>query len=209
LINAPIKSKLGKDYFLAMSAAANFAFANKQLITHWVREEMKKIFPKSEVEVVYDICHNIAKFEEYVIDGKKKTVCVHRKGATRSFGPGRKEVPELYRSVGQPVIIPGSMGTSSYVLVGTKKAEELTFGSTVHGAGRVASRSSAMKNLNGEEIKKALNKKGIEIKAGNVKGLAEEAPEAYKDIEDVVSVVDELGISKKVARMRPMIVVKG
>jgi tRNA-splicing ligase RtcB (3'-phosphate/5'-hydroxy nucleic acid ligase) len=209
LINAPINSKLGKDYFSAMSAAANFAFANKQLITHWIREEMKKIFPKSEINVVYDICHNIAKFEEHIIDGKKKLVCVHRKGATRSFGPGRKEIPELYRKTGQPVIIPGSMGTSSYVLVGTKKAEEITFGSTVHGAGRVESRSAAMRNLKGEDIMKELSKKGIEVKVGSVKGLAEEAPEVYKDIEDVVSVVDELGISKKVARMKPMIVIKG
>jgi tRNA-splicing ligase RtcB (3'-phosphate/5'-hydroxy nucleic acid ligase) len=209
LINAPIKSKLGKDYFSAMSAAANFAFANKQLITHWIREEMKKIFPKSEIDVVYDVCHNIAKFEEYIVDGKKKLVCVHRKGATRSFGPGRKEIPEMYRKTGQPVIIPGSMGTASYLLIGTKKAEELTFGSTVHGAGRIESRSSAIRDLNGEEIKKELNKKGIEVKAGSVKGLAEEAPEVYKDIEEVVSIVDELGISKKVARMKPMIVIKG
>jgi tRNA-splicing ligase RtcB len=209
LINAPIKSKLGKDYYSAMSAAANFAFANKQLITHWVREEMKRIFPKSKIDVVYDVCHNIAKFEEHIVDGKKKTVCVHRKGATRCFGPGRKEIPEAYRKIGQPVIIPGSMGTSSYLLIGTKKAEEMTFGSTVHGAGRVASRSSAMKNINGEEIRKELSERGIEVKTGNYNALAEEAPEVYKDIDEVVRVVDELGISKKIAKLKPMIVVKG
>lgn len=209
LINAPIKSRLGKDYYAAMSAAANFAFANKQLITHWIREEMKKFFPEIEINVLYDVCHNIAKFEEHVVDGKKKIVCIHRKGATRAFGAGRKEVPEAYRKIGQPVIIPGSMGTASYLLIGTKKAEELTWGSTVHGAGRISSRSAALRNLKGEEIKKELNRKGIDVKAGSWESLAEEAPEAYKDIEEVVNVVHELGISKKVARLKPMVVIKG
>jgi len=209
LINAPIKSELGKKYFSAMACAANFAFANKQLITHWTREEMARFFPNVKIDVVYDICHNIAKMEEHMIDGKKKMVCVHRKGATRAFGPNRKEVPEDYRDVGQPVLIPGSMGTASYILVGTKKAEELTFGSTVHGAGRIESRSKALRELRGEDIKKELNEKGIEVKAGSMKSLAEEAPEAYKDIDEVVRVVDELGISKKVARLKPMVVIKG
>ena len=209
LINAPIKSKLGKDYFSAMSCAANFAFANKQLITHWVREEMKNIFPNIKIDVVYDVCHNIAKFEEHIVNGKKKDVLIMRKGATRAFGPNRKEIPADYRKIGQPVIIPGSMGTSSYLLVGTKKAEELTFGSTVHGAGRVSSRSSALRELKGEDIKKQMNKKGIEVKAGSWSSLAEEAPEVYKDIDEVVRVVDELGISKKIARMKPLVVVKG
>ncbi|MDD5012566.1 MAG: RtcB family protein [Candidatus Nanoarchaeia archaeon] len=209
LINAPIKSKLGKDYYAAMCAAANFAFANKQLITHWIREEMKTIFPTVKMDVVYDICHNIAKFEEHVIDGKNKIVCIHRKGATRAFGPGRKEIPGDYRKIGQPVLIPGSMGTASYLLIGTKKTEELTFGSTVHGAGRLSSRSKAMREIRGEEIKEGLSEKGIEVKAGSWKSLAEEAPEVYKDIDEVVKVVDELGISKKVAKMKPMAVVKG
>jgi len=209
LINAPIKSKLGKDYYAAMCAAANFAFANKQLITHWIREELATIFPDIKIDVVYDVCHNIAKFEEHIINGKKKIVCIHRKGATRAFGPGRKEIPKDYRKIGQPVLIPGSMGTASYLLIGTKKAEELTFGSTVHGAGRISSRSSALRNLRGEDIKKEMNKEGIEVHAGSMKSLAEEAPEAYKDIEEVVRVVDELGISKKVARLKPMAVVKG
>lgn len=209
LINAPIKSKLGKDYYAAMCAAANFAFANKQIITHWLREEMKYFFPESKIDVLYDICHNIAKFEEHNINGKKEIVCIHRKGATRAFGIGRKEIPLTYRKIGQPVLIPGSMGTASYLLIGTKKAEELTFGSTVHGAGRVSSRSKAMRELRGEDIKEELHEKGIEVKAGSVKSLAEEAPSVYKDIEEVVDVVHELGISKKIARLKPLIVVKG
>jgi tRNA-splicing ligase RtcB len=209
LINAPIKSKLGKDYLDAMGAAANFAFANKQLITHWVREEMKYLYPNFKAEIIYDVCHNIAKIEEHLVDGKKKKVCVHRKGATRSFGPGRKEIPEDYQKVGQPVIIPGSMGTASYLLVGTNKAEELTFGSSVHGAGRVKSRSAAIRTLRGEEIKKDLGKAGIVVRAGGWKSIAEEAPQVYKDIDEVARVVDELGISKRVARLKPLIVVKG
>jgi len=209
LINAPIKSKLGKEYFSAMCAASNFAFANKQLITYWIREEMKKLFPKIKIDVLYDVCHNIAKIEEHNIDGKMRKICVHRKGATRSFGPGRREIPEDYRKVGQPVLIPGSMGTASYVMVGTKKAEKLTFGSSVHGAGRIESRSKSMKNIRGEDVKNKLNKKGIEVESGSLKSLAEEAPEAYKDIEEVVKVVDEIGISKKVARLKPLIVIKG
>ncbi|MDP3758134.1 MAG: RtcB family protein, partial [Candidatus Daviesbacteria bacterium] len=143
LINAPIKSQLGKDYYSAMCCAVNFAFANRQLITHWVREEMKHLFPNSEVGVVYDVCHNIAKFEKHFVDEKIKKVCVHRKGATRSFGPGREEIPKAYRKVGQPVLIPGTMGTASYVLVGAKKSEEISWGSSVHGAGRIMSRSKA------------------------------------------------------------------
>ena len=212
LINAPIKSLLGRDYYSAMAAAVNFAFANKQLITHWIREEMKCIFPEKKdlkIEVVYDVCHNIAKFEKHNVDGKETEICIHRKGATRSFGPGRKEIPKAYRDIGQPVLIPGSMGTSSYVLVGTKKAEELTWGSTVHGAGRICSRSKALRTLKGEHVKKNLNKKGIEIKTGCLKSLAEEAPEVYKDIDEVVRVVDELGINKKVARLKPFAVIKG
>ena len=192
-----------------MGAAANFAFANRQLITHWTREELKRLFPEAKVDVLYDVCHNIAKVERYKVNGREKDVCVHRKGATRSLGVGRKEIPKAYRKIGQPVLIPGSMGTSSYVLVGSKKAETLTFGSTVHGAGRVKSRSKAIKELKGEHIKQQLKKSGIEVKSGSLKSLAEEAPEVYKDIEDVVEVVDSLGISKKVAQLKPLIVIKG
>lgn len=209
LINAPIKSKLGKDYIEAMNCAANFAFANRQLITHWLREAFKKIYDNSEIDILYDVCHNIAKFEDYKIDGKIRKLCVHRKGATRGFGPGSIEIPKKYLKIGQPVLIPGSMGTSSYVLAGTKKAQETTFGSTVHGAGRITSRSKAIKTINVQKIKNDLSKKGILIKAGSDKSVAEEAPEVYKDIEEVIKVVDDLGISKKVARLKPLIVVKG
>ncbi len=209
LVNAPINSELGKRYFGAMAAAVNFAFANKQLITHWTREAMKKIFPDFNAEVVYEVCHNIAKFEKHEIDGVEKEVLVLRKGATRSFGPGRKEIPEAYRNVGQPVLIPGSMGTASYVLVGTKKAEEISFGSTAHGAGRVMSRHQAIRQKRGEQVKKELAEKGIEVKSGSWKGLSEEAPEAYKDIDEVVRVSHELGIGRLVAKVKPLVVIKG
>jgi len=200
LVNAPITSELGKKYFSAMSCAANFAFANKQLITHWVRETMKRIFPNFSAEVVYDICHNIAKKEKHFINekGKKieKEILVMRKGATRAFNS-------------QPIIIPGSMGTSSYVLVGTKKAEEISFASTAHGAGRVESRTQANKELTPEKVMEQLNKKGIEIVSGSRKGIVEEAPEVYKDIDEVVNVSDKLGIGKLVARVIPLAVMKG
>jgi len=209
LINAPIKSELGKRYYGAMACAANFAFANKQLITHWVREALQEFFPDLRAEVVYDVCHNIAKFEEHDIDGTKQMLCIHRKGATRSFGPGRKEIPPAYRETGQPVIIPGSMGTASYVLVGTKQAERITFGSTAHGAGRVASRSKALKMYHGEKVKEELAKAGIEIRAGSWKSIAEEAPAVYKDVDEVVRVSHEIGIGKLVARLKPIAVMKG
>lgn len=209
LISAPIKSKLGKDYLSAMNCAANFAFANRQIITHWVRESFSSIFKNSKVDVLYDVCHNIAKIEEHIVDGKKKKVCVHRKGATRSFGPGRIEINKKYRDVGQPVLLPGSMGTSSYILIGTKKAEELTFGSTAHGAGRLMSRTKATKIMTGENTKKLIEKQGISIMSDNVKSLAEEAPSAYKDIEEVVKTVSEIGLNKKVVRVKPLLVIKG
>ncbi len=209
LINAPIKSKLGQDYLGAMAAAANFAFANRQLITHWIREEMKYLFPEIKIEVVYDICHNIAKFEKYFVDKKEKEFLVMRKGATRSLGPGRREIPQTYREIGQPVLIPGSMGTSSYVLLGTKKAEEISFGSTAHGAGRVKSRHKAMREKRGGQVKSELSEIGIEVKSGSWKGLAEEAPHAYKDVDEVVKVSHELGIGNLVAKLKPLLVVKG
>jgi len=209
LINAPIKSELGKKYFGAMAAAVNFAFANKQLITHWTREAMKRVFPNFKADVVYEVCHNIAKFEKHKINNEEKEVLVLRKGATRSFGPGRKELPKDYRGVGQPVLIPGSMGTASYVLVGTKKAEELTFGSTCHGAGRVMSRHEAMRHQKGQDVKNKLKLKGIEVRSGSWEGLAEEAPESYKDVDEVVRVSHELGIGNLVARVKPLIVIKG
>lgn len=209
LICAPIESDLGKDYLSAMATAANFAFTNRQLITHQIRKSFSKYFPKSEIKVVYDIAHNIAKFEEFEINGKKQTLCIHRKGATRSFGPGRKEIPEAYRKIGCPIFIPGSMGTYSYVLIGTRKAEEISLASTAHGAGRILSRTSAKKNITPEHLKQELARHDVAIKAGSIKGMLEEAPEAYKDVNEVVRVSHELGIGNLVARLKPLAVVKG
>ncbi len=206
---APINSKLGRDYLGAMRAAANFAFVNRTLIMYQIRNAFKKYFPKSNLELVYDVAHNIAKFETFEIDGKKKELCIHRKGATRSFGKGRKELPAMYRKVGQPIFIPGSMGTYSYVLCGTNEASKISFASTAHGAGRVLSRSYAIKNLNLESIKKDLADRDIYTEAGSMKGILEEAPEAYKDVNEVVKVSDELGIGKLVVRLKPLAVVKG
>jgi len=210
LINAPIQSELGQQYIKAMAASMNFAFVNRQMIAHWVRDVFKKVIGSSDgMEQVYDVCHNIAKIEKHKIDGSQKVVCVHRKGATRSFGPGREEIPEIYRSVGQPVIIPGSMGTSSYLLVGTKTAEEISFGSTAHGAGRVCSRHGALQHIRGEDVKRELEAKGIDVKAVSWKTLAEEAPEVYKDIDEVVHVSHALGIGNLVVRLVPLGVMKG
>jgi len=221
LINAPIQSDLGQKYLGAMNAAANFAFANKQMITHWVRESFDKILGNTDINVVYDICHNIAKIEEHNIKplgadpndpdikGEKKMVCVHRKGATRSFGPGRKELPDCYRDVGQPVLLPGSMGTSSYVLVGTKKAEQVSFASTAHGAGRVMSRHEALRQFHGEKVKKDLLEKNIMVKSASMRGIAEESPGVYKDIDEVVRVSNALGIGNLVVKVKPLGVIKG
>lgn len=206
---APIQSKLAQEYIAAMSAAANFAFVNRQLITHQVRKSFKTFAKKTSISVVYDVAHNIAKFEPFTIKGKEKTLCVHRKGATRSFGPGRKELPAKYRKTGQPILIPGSMGTSSYVLAGTNEASALSFASTAHGAGRVLSRSKAKHTLSLAKIKQSLKEQNIKINAGSDKGLLEEAPEAYKDVDEVVKVSDELGLGKIVAKLKPLAVVKG
>ena len=210
LINAPIRSNLGNRYYKSMSAAVNFAFANRQMIAHWVRQVFQKVMGSSDgMEQVYDVCHNVAKFEEHMIEGRVKKVCIHRKGATRSFGPGRKEIPEIYRGVGQPVLIPGSMGTASYILVGTSKAEELSFGSTAHGAGRVMSRHEAKRRFRGEKIKQELEQKGIELCSTSWKGVAEEASQAYKDVDEVVRISHELGIGQLVAKVVPVGVMKG
>ena len=209
LICAPIKSELGQKYYKGMCCAANFAFCNKQVLTHFTREIMKEFFPNFKAEVVYDVCHNIAKFEEHEINGVKKMLCVHRKGATRSLGKGRKEIPEKYLTVGQPIIIPGSMGTSSYILVGTENAEKLSFASTAHGAGRIMSRFEAMRTLKVENIKNEMEKNHIEVSAGSWKSLVEESPNSYKDVDEVVRVSDEVRIGKIVAKLKPMVVVKG
>jgi len=210
LINAPINSELGQQYMKAMGAAANFAFTNKQLITYQVRQALEKVYgTANNVDVVYDVCHNIGKFEKHEVDGEKRTLCVHRKGATRSFGPGREEIPECYRNYGQPIIIPGSMGTASYVLVGTKTAEAASFASTAHGAGRVGSRAEALRTLNGADIVSELKARGIEVKGNSMKGIAEEAPQMYKDIDEVIRVSHGIGIGNMVARLVPLGVIKG
>ncbi|MBI4050884.1 MAG: RtcB family protein [Elusimicrobia bacterium] len=220
---APLSSQEGKDYFAAMCAGANFARANRQVITHYTREAFMKALGKNPRElglgVVYDVCHNVGKMEEHEFPGgealssfrkgKIVKVCVHRKGATRAFPAGHPEVPAPYRSVGQPVLVPGSMGTYSYVLVGTNRAMKETFGTCAHGAGRMMSRTQASKQIEGHQLKDQLKTQGIEVRTGSYKGLAEEAPFAYKDVSEVVEVCHQAGISRKVARMKPMGVVKG
>lgn len=206
---APIDSKLGKAYLGAMAAAANFAFVSRQLITYKVRRVFGSYFPDSELKLVYDVAHNIAKFEEHTVDGKKQVLCVHRKGATRSFGPGEKELPARYRKTGQPIILPGSMGTFSYVLGGTEEAEQLSFSSTAHGAGRILSRTYALENITPAGVEKTLKARDVLIKAGSRKGMVEEAPEAYKDVDEVARVSHALGLGRLVARLRPLAVIKG
>lgn len=209
---APINSPEAQNYIGAMRAAANYAWANRQVLMHLVRESFGKVFSKSwqslGMDLVYDVAHNIAKFENYTINGKEKNLCVHRKGATRAFGPGHPDLPEEYRSIGQPVIIPGDMGTASYVLVGTEGAAE-TFYSTCHGAGRVKSRHEALKTINFDGLMKELKDKHIEVRATGKKTIIEEAPAVYKNIDDVVDVVSRARLSKKVCRMKPVCVVKG
>ncbi|MCS7129832.1 MAG: RtcB family protein [Archaeoglobaceae archaeon] len=210
---APIKSKEGEDYFAGMAGSANYAWCNRQIIAHWVRESFGKVFKMSEddlgLDVVYDVAHNIAKMEEHTLNGKKVKVCVHRKGATRAFSAGRSEVPTVYRNVGQPVLIPGSMGTPSYVLVGTEKAMQETFGSTCHGSGRVWSRAEAKRRMRDNVVKQNLEKKGIYVRSAEKGLLSEEAPEAYKISDDVVDVVHRAGISTLVAKLVPLGVTKG
>ena len=208
LIYAPSGSELCNDYFGAMVASANFAWCNRHVIADHVRKVFESMF-KTKVETLYDVAHNIAKVEEHDLDGKKIKVYMHRKGATRAFGPGRKEVSKKYRDVGQPIIIPGSMGTASYLLVGTEKGMKETFGSTAHGAGRVMSRMQAKKEFLGETVKKELEQEKIYVKSKSMKGISEEAPGAYKDIDEVVRVSHEAGIGNLVARVRPIAVIKG
>ncbi len=210
LINAPIQSPLGQQYYKSMCAAVNYAFANRQMIIHWVRDVFKKVMGSSQgMRQVYDVCHNVAKLEKHIVEGREKSLCIHRKGATRSFGPGRLEIPEAYRAVGQPVIIPGSMGTASYVLVGTPEAEAKSFSSTAHGAGRLMSRHEALRRFRGEQIRVELAKKGIELQSTSWKGVAEEAAGAYKDVDEVVRVSHEIGLGRLVARVVPIGVMKG
>ncbi|MDI6858034.1 MAG: RtcB family protein [Dehalococcoidia bacterium] len=210
---APIKSKEGKDYLAAMAAAANFAWANRQAIAHWTRQAVARVLGRSVEEIglqqVYDVAHNIAKIEEHRVDARRTRLCVHRKGATRAFPAGHPEVPTKYRDVGQPVLVPGDMGRYSYLCVGTEQAMAETWGSTCHGAGRMQSRGAAKRALKGIDIAARLQAQGIVIRAQNRALLAEEASEAYKDVADVVEVLDRAGIARKVARMRPLGVIKG
>ncbi len=210
---APVNSPEGQRYIAAMRAAANFAWCNRQLLMHQAREVFAKVFGRSwqelQMNLVYDVCHNIAKFEEHTIGNKRKRVWVHRKGATRAFPPDHPEIPAQYRKVGQPVIIPGDMGRASWVLVGQQGSMEKTFGTTCHGAGRAMSRTAAVKEAAGRRIDKELEAKGVIARAQSHRGLAEEQPKAYKNVDDVVEVVHQAGLSKKVARMRPIGVIKG
>ncbi|OYT40192.1 MAG: RNA-splicing ligase RtcB [Candidatus Altiarchaeales archaeon ex4484_43] len=207
---APLDSKEARRYLSAMYCGVNYAFCNREIITYWVRESFKDVFKEDcELKLTYDVCHNIAKFEEHRIDNKKRELCVHRKGATKAFPAGRREIPRAYRGVGQPVIIPGDMGTASYVLIGTEKAMEETWGSTCHGAGRVISRHGAIRRFRGTDIQRKLERKGQVVRATHPKILAEEASEAYKDIDEVIKSVSLSNISKPIARVTPLGVAKG
>jgi tRNA-splicing ligase RtcB len=210
---APVRSKEGQDYLAAMACAANYAWTNRQCITHWTRETFAQVFGKSwrelGMEQVYDVAHNIAKIEEHQVNGEKQTLCIHRKGATRAFPAGHPEVPDKYKEIGQPVLIPGDMGRYSFVALGTQVAMKETFGSTCHGAGRVQSRAAARRSLKGADVARALAARGITVKAGSMASLAEEAPEAYKDVSDVVDITHRAGISLKVIRSVPIGVTKG
>jgi tRNA-splicing ligase RtcB len=213
LVCAPFGSEEGQDYFAAMAASANFAWTNRHIIAHWLRRAFEEALAGKlryrGLTQVYDVAHNIGKVERYTIDGRQAKLVVHRKGATRAFGPRSKELPRAYQGIGQPVLIPGSMGTASYILVATDKALDLTFGSCCHGAGRVMSRKQAKKQIWGEDLVREMRGKGIAIQTGSMSSLAEEAPAAYKDVERVVDVVTSAGLASKVARLVPIGVIKG
>lgn len=210
---APIQSREGRDYYAAMACAANFARVNRQVMTHLLRQSFEYIFKMSAerlgLGLVYDVSHNIAKFEEHEVGGKQERLCVHRKGATRSFPAGHPDVPSKYRNVGQPVIVPGDMGTASWLLKGSEAAMKKSFGSTCHGAGRVLGRRAARRAIQGHELRARLEAQGITVSAGRTSTLVEEAPEAYKDVDQVVEVCHQAGLSLKVARLRPLGVIKG
>jgi tRNA-splicing ligase RtcB len=213
LVCAPVDSPEGRAYYGAMVCAMNYAFVNRQVLAAGVRQAFGQVLAgkvdNADLFQVYDVAHNSAKMEHHMADGERMQLCVHRKGATRAFGPSYEMLPDDYCDVGQPVLVPGSMGTASYVLVGTDKAMELTFGSTCHGAGRVMSRTQARKQVWGADLREQLEQEGIIVRAGSMKGLAEEAPLAYKDVSLVVEVVHGLGLAQKVARLEPLAVIKG
>jgi tRNA-splicing ligase RtcB len=213
LVCAPLSSPEGRDYLAAMTSAANYAFANRQVLAFHIRRSFEQVLAGKVKNFglyqIYDIAHNMAKIETHVVDGRRRELCVHRKGATRAFGPGSEVLPEVYRDIGQPVLVPGSMGTSSWVLVGTEGAMAQTFGSTCHGAGRTMSRHQAKRYVQGAALRQELEAGGIHVRAGSLGGLAEEAPAAYKDVDRVVDVVHGAGIAKRVARLTPLAVIKG
>lgn len=206
---APIKSDVGRQYYGAMCAAINCALANRQVLTHLTREAFAQLFPRAEVTLLYDVSHNTCKVEEHEIDGKRKKLYVHRKGATRAFGPGHPSLPEDLQPVGQPVLIGGTMGTASYILTGTREGMNLAFGSCCHGAGRAMSRSAATKRWHGKDVVMHLAQKGIVIRGSSMRGIAEEAPGAYKDVSVVVESTERAGLARKVARLEPLACVKG
>jgi tRNA-splicing ligase RtcB (3'-phosphate/5'-hydroxy nucleic acid ligase) len=213
LVCAPLDSPEGRRYYGAMAAAANYAWANRQAMAGLARRSFEEVLAGQvrdfDLYTVYDVCHNIAKIEEHLVDGRRQKLCIHRKGATRAFGPGHPAVPKVYRDVGQPVLVPGDMGTASYVLVGTQEAMEHSFGTTCHGAGRTMSRTAAKKRIHGATLRQELEQRGIHVRAGSMAGLAEEAPDAYKDIDAVIEVVHGAGLACKVARLVPLAVMKG
>ena len=213
LVCAPLSSPEGQDYLSAMRAAANYAFANRQVLAHHIRRSFEQALAgrvsNHHLYQIYDIAHNMAKVETHEINGRMAKLCVHRKGATRAFGPGSPQLPAVYLDIGQPVLVPGSMGTASWVLAGTRASMTQTFGSTCHGAGRTMSRKKAKKSVQGPILREKLEAQGIHVRAGSMSGLAEEAPAAYKDVNRVVEVVHNAGIAKKVARLRPLAVIKG
>ena len=213
LVCAPVGSPEGRDYLAAMQAAANYAFANRQVLAFHIRRSFEQVLAgrvkNHHLFQVYDIAHNMAKIESHTVGGRRLTLCVHRKGATRAFGPGSEVLPAAYRDIGQPVLVPGSMGTSSWVLVGTAGAMDQTFGSTCHGAGRTMSRHQAKRSVHGAGLREELEARGIHVRAGSLSGLAEEAPGAYKDVDRVVDVVHGAGIARRVARLTPLAVIKG
>jgi tRNA-splicing ligase RtcB len=213
LVCAPLSSSEGRDYLAAMKGAANYAFANRQVLASQIRRSFEQTLAGKvknfHLYQVYDIAHNMAKVETHIVDGRKRKLCVHRKGATRAFGPGSQELPAVYRDIGQPVLVPGSMGTVSWVLIGTRDSMAQTFGSTCHGAGRRMSRKKAKKLVRGADLRNELESSGIHVRAGSLSGLAEEAPTAYKDVNRVVDVVGGAGIARKVARLTPVALIKG
>jgi tRNA-splicing ligase RtcB len=213
LVCAPLNSPEGQDYLMAMRAAANYAFCNRQVLAHLARRAFEQVLAGKlknwQLHQLYDLAHNIGKIEDHMVDGVLRKVCVHRKGATRAFGPGSMGIPDEFSKTGQPVLVPGSMGTSSWVLAGTQRSMERSFGSSCHGAGRVMSRQKAKKSIRGDQLIASLEKKGIFIQAGSMSGLAEEAPQAYKDVDQVIEAVNGAGLTRKIARLIPLAVVKG